>query len=184
VWKQHPTLYTLDKGSTVRHLLIEGDNAGAKTLSKLENGFRTVVATGTHYEMDQQALALIQEWCQKEGFGWRSDDAPVWESLREIVALAKLMGHTSVRDVRYITAPGVPLDHWQGCKDKNGDDYQYAYTKLRLVRYASRGYRRDDKEHPPSPSPVDNRGRTTKSILRQKPRPLMNDSIRVRNLRK
>jgi hypothetical protein len=22
----------------------------------------------------------------------------------------------------------IPLDRWQGCKDKNGDDYQYGYT--------------------------------------------------------
>jgi hypothetical protein len=123
-----PTLYTLDNLLTVRHLLIEGDDPGAKTLSKLENGVRTVVATGTHYEMDEKALALVQEWCQKEDFSWRNDDAPVWESLREIVALAKLMGHTSLHDAQRMFEPAVPLDHWQGCRDKRGDDYQYAYT--------------------------------------------------------
>jgi len=126
--RKHPTLYTLNKGWTVRHLLIEGDDPGAKTLSKLENGIRTVVATGTHYEMDQKAMSLIQEWCQKEDFKWKDDDAPVWESRREIIALAKLMGHTSLYDARYITAQAVPLDRWQGCRDKNGDDYQYAYN--------------------------------------------------------
>lgn len=130
---EHPTLYTVEKGSTVRHLLIEGDDPGAKTLSKLENGVSTVVDTGTHYEMDEKALALIKDLCQKEDFSWKNDNAPVWESLREIVALAKLMGHTSLHDVRYITAPDVPLDRWQGCKDKNGDDYMYWYTGTTIV---------------------------------------------------
>src|ERR1700688_4718745 len=105
-----PTLHSLSKGSTVRHLLIEGDDPGAKTLSKLENGVRTVIATGTHYEMDEQAMALIQEWCQKEDFKWRSDDAPVWESLGEVVALAKLMGHTSLYDSKHNLPVTVPLD--------------------------------------------------------------------------
>jgi len=127
-----PTLHTLHKGASVRHLLIEGDDPAAKTLSKLENAVRTVVATGTHYEMDQKAMALIQEWCEKDDFRWRGDDARVWESLQDVVALAKLMGHTSLRDPQYITSPALPLDRWQGCKDKYGDDYQYAYTGMTI----------------------------------------------------
>lgn len=126
---QQPSLYSLHKGSTVRHLLVEGNDPGAKTLSRLDNGVRTVVATGTHYEMDQKAMALIQEWCENEGFKWRSDDgAPVWESLQGVVALAKLMGHTNLYEATHIFGTAVPLDRWQGCRDKNGDDYQYGYT--------------------------------------------------------
>jgi hypothetical protein len=126
---QQPTLHSLHRGSTVRHLLIEGNDPGAKTLSRLDNGVRTVVATGTHYEMDQKAMALIEEWCQNEEFKWRGEDGvPVWESLRDVLALAKLMGHTSLYDFKHNLPVTVPLDRWQGCKDKNGDDYQYGYT--------------------------------------------------------
>jgi hypothetical protein len=133
VLNERPTLYTVEKGSTVRHLIIEGDDPAAKTLSKLENGVRTDVATGTHYEMDEKAMALIKDMCQKEDFSWKNDDAPVWESKREIVALLKLMGHTSLHDARDITTPDIPLDRWQGCKDKNGDDYSYWYTGTTVV---------------------------------------------------
>ena len=49
-----------------------------------------------------------------------------------------------------------------------------------LVHPASREYRERDKEHQSSLSLADNRGRTTKSILRQKHR-LPNGSIRVHN---
>jgi hypothetical protein len=103
MFDQQPTLYTLHKGSMVRHLLIEGDDPGAKTLSRLDNGVRTVVATGTHYEMDQKAMSLIKDWGQSEGFKWRSDDGPpVFESLPEIIALTKLMGHTELYDFKQV----------------------------------------------------------------------------------
>jgi hypothetical protein len=52
----------------------------------------------------------------------------VWESLHDVVALAKLMGHTSVFDFKHNLPVTVPLDRWQGCRDKNGDDYQYGYA--------------------------------------------------------
>lgn len=128
MFKQRPTLRTLHKGSTVRHLLVEGADNAAKTLSKLERGVRTVVATGPHHEIDQKAMALSQEWCQKEDFSWAKDKAPVEESQNEIVILATLMGHTSLFEGACFPRPIVPLDRWEGCKDRNGDDYVYSYT--------------------------------------------------------
>jgi hypothetical protein len=39
-----------------------------------------------------------------------------------------LMGHTGVYDSKHNLPVTVPLDRWQGCRDANGDDYQYGYT--------------------------------------------------------
>ena len=114
----------------MRHLLIEVDDPGAKTLSRLDNGVRSVIATGTLYEMDERAMSLVEEWGTKEGFKYRGhNDPPAWECLRDIIVLTKIMGHTTLYDATNRPFPvPIPLDHWQGCKDKNGDDYQYGYT--------------------------------------------------------
>lgn len=130
---RHARVYTLHKGSAVRHLLIEGDDNAAKTLSKLEDGERTVVATGTHYEMDQKATSLMGEWMKNEGFKYRKDaDPPVFESLKAVVALTTLVGYQHVYDpkcknMRNMTGL-VPLAHWQGWKDTLGNDYEYGFT--------------------------------------------------------
>jgi len=127
-------LHTAHKGSTVRHLLIEGDDPVAMTLSRLDNGVRAVVDKGTHDEMYQKAMSLIEEWGEREGFEYRSHGGPpAWESLRDTIALTKLMGHTTLYDATNSRFPvPIPLDHWQGCKDKNRDDYEYAYTETMI----------------------------------------------------
>jgi hypothetical protein len=130
---RHATVYTLHHRSTVRHLLIEGDDNGAKTLSKLEDGERTVVATGTHYEMDQKATSVMREWIKNEGFRYRKDgDPPVFESLEAIVALTTSVGYQHIYDPNYKTMRNmlgqVPLAQWQGRKDTLGNDCEYGFT--------------------------------------------------------
>jgi hypothetical protein len=128
-----PTLYTLSKGSTVRHLLIEGDDPGAKTLSQLVDGVRTVVAIGTHYEMDQKAISVMQDCMKNEDFEYRKDgDPPVFESRKAIIALTTTMGYTTVYDPKCKKGLNMlgqaPLAQWQGWVDKLGNDYEYGFT--------------------------------------------------------
>jgi hypothetical protein len=118
-------LDTFHRGSEVRHLLLEGEDHGARKLTTLINGVRTEMATGTTYEMDKQSQTVMEEW-RKEGFKYRRDeDAPVFGPRKDVIALAKLMGFTRV--IRPNKFPmQEPLDSWQGCRDSNGDDYEYA----------------------------------------------------------
>jgi hypothetical protein len=133
-----PTLFTLFQGSTVRHLLIEGNDPGVMNLSQLVDGVRTVVATGTSYEMNKKADFIVEEWMKKESFKYKKHgDPPVFESLKDAVTLALLMGHTGVFDPK--SAKGlnnplgqVPLASWQGWQDKSGSDYEYGFTGTTL----------------------------------------------------
>src|SRR6266702_2691919 len=94
-----PTLFTLYERSRVRHLLIEGSDPGEMSLCQLVDGVRTVVATGTQYEMDKKAHSVMQEWMGQEGFEYKKQgDPPVFEPLKHAITLAMLMGHTKVVD--------------------------------------------------------------------------------------
>ncbi len=129
----HPTLFTLSEGSRVRHLLIEGNDPGAMSLCQLVDGVRTVVATGTQYEMDKKAQSIMREWTGQDGFKYKKrEDPPVFEPLKHVIALALLMGYTKVIDPKCKQGPNllgeVPLASWQGWKDKSGTDYEYGYT--------------------------------------------------------
>src|SRR5271156_6018974 len=66
-------LDTFHRGSEVRHLLLEGEDHGARKLTTLINGVRTEMATGTTYEMDKQSHTVMEEW-RKEGFKYRRDE--------------------------------------------------------------------------------------------------------------
>ena len=124
------TLRTLHRLSEVRHLLVQGDDLGAQVLSSLINGVRTEIDRGPVYKMEEKADSLMQEW-MKEGFEYRNESGPpVFEPLRDILALAKLMGYTSVTHRQHLAS--VPLDRWHGCKDRNDDDYEYGYTGLTI----------------------------------------------------
>lgn len=95
----HPRLHTLSHGAKVRHLLIEGDDPATKRLIQLENGVRTVVATGTEYEMGEKAKSMMRQWTKADGFKRREDGGPpVFESLQPTIALVTLMGYTKIYD--------------------------------------------------------------------------------------
>ena len=120
----------------MRHLLIEGSDAGAISLCQLVNGVHTIVATGTQYEMDKKAQSMMAEWAQ-EGFKYKRDgDPPIFEPLKDAVALAILMGYTKVVDPKHKQQSNflgqVPLASWQGWKDKSGTDYEYGFTGATL----------------------------------------------------
>jgi hypothetical protein len=129
----HPRLHTLSRGAKVRHLLIDGDDPAAKSLIQLENGVRTVVATGTEYEMGEKAKSMIRRWTKTEGFKRREDGGPpVFESLQPTMTLVTLMGYTKIYDPKQKKGRNllgeVPLAQWPGWRDKNGADYEYGFT--------------------------------------------------------
>jgi hypothetical protein len=57
----YPILHTMHKGSQVRHLLLLGNIPGANKLIQLIDGVETTIATGTQYEMDQDAMSTIRQ---------------------------------------------------------------------------------------------------------------------------
>ena len=122
----HPTLHTMVKDARsgspyeVRHLLIHSvEGAKVTLLTKLISGDQSEIATGTEYDMDQKANAVMQEWA-KEGFRYQHEREPVYEDLKSTVTLAMLMGYQVVfdpeyRDVRRMNFTGtVPLTQWPG----------------------------------------------------------------------
>ncbi len=131
-----PTLHTMSKGSQVRHLLLVGDNPSVMNLVRLLDGVESTIATGTRYEVDQEAVVAMQEW-RREGFTHRKDsDPPAFELLRPTLALLLRMGYTRIFDSRHKKGSNllgeVPLTQWQGCEDKLGNDYEYGYTYAKL----------------------------------------------------
>jgi hypothetical protein len=128
-----PTPHTLYRGREVRHLLIEGNDPGAMTLSQVFDGVRTVIDTGTSYEMSKKADAMWQEWITGEGFEYQKDGSFfAFESLEAVVALVLLMRYTVIHDSkcespRNLTGV-VPLVQWKGWTDKNGDSYMYSFS--------------------------------------------------------
>ncbi|MGA8503615.1 MAG: hypothetical protein WB683_18835 [Candidatus Sulfotelmatobacter sp.] len=129
-----PTLHTLHRGREVRHLLIEGDDHSARTLSQVFDGVRTVIDKGTTYEMNEKAQALWQGWMKSERFEYQKDGQPpaAFESLQAVVALLLLMKYKQIFDPKCVnprTNPlgVVPLAQWKGWIDAKGDGYEYSY---------------------------------------------------------
>ncbi|MBT9331494.1 hypothetical protein [Paracidobacterium acidisoli] len=119
----------------MRHLLLESvDGYGVVNLVQLNAGVANQIATGTHYEVSQQADALVQQWVKGEGFESRATDKPAYEPLAATVALALRLGYEIVYDNRFkkldrppLNATGaVPLSKWPGMTAKNGGGYEYA----------------------------------------------------------
>lgn len=121
----------------VRRLITrELDGPSLNVLQQLISGVVTEIDRGTEYEMREKAQAIRREWAH-EGFRPPHKDKPVWESLKETVTLAKLMGFKVVhdpaaQDVRNHTG-AVPLDRWPGRHGKNGGDYLYAFTGMEIL---------------------------------------------------
>ena len=91
--RTHHIQYTLKKQDEVRHLLIDlTAGAGAASLSELTNAVETPIATGTQSQMEEKARALAQDWAANEGFEFPKEDQPVFDSLKNTITLAALMG--------------------------------------------------------------------------------------------
>jgi hypothetical protein len=81
----YPTLHTMVKDARsgspheVRHLLIHPvEGPSSEVLTKLISGVQSEIAKGKHYEMEQKADAVRQEWA-KEGFRHQSEREPAYE---------------------------------------------------------------------------------------------------------
>lgn len=119
----------------VRHLVIDYvDGARETKLVQLSDGVETPIATGTEYEMRQNAEALVRRWVTDEGFKRQS---PAFESLAGVVALATKLGFTTVYDASVQGLPNltgeVPLGSWPGMTPKNGGGYVYALDHSYLL---------------------------------------------------
>ena len=133
-------LHTLTKQSPnneVRHLVLHLVNGSHETiLSQITNCAETKIATGTEYDMRQEAITLAQTWATEEGFVFPREGVPVFDSLKNTVALAVIMGHTLVYDpnlaAQNVTG-AVPLTRWPGMTAKNGGGYEYAYDGLKII---------------------------------------------------
>jgi hypothetical protein len=141
----YPTLHTMVKAATTasgqdaRHLIVHSTNGPSNTtLRQFASGVLTEIGTGTEYEMNQSAEALMREWA-REGFSFPAEGEPVYEALERTVALATLMRYVEVfdpsrADVRAGNPLGVfPLAQWGGKPGKNGGGYQYAFTGTKIV---------------------------------------------------
>lgn len=136
---EYPTLHTMIRQSPheVRHLLIRSLD-GSHVLTQIISGSKTEISTGTEYEMEQNAEALMDQWAQ-EGFRLPRKNEQAWESLEAVVTLLALMGYKVVfdpdcRDLRKGNATGaVPLKQWPGKQGKNGTGYEYAFTGSTLI---------------------------------------------------
>ncbi len=134
----HPTLQTFVKRGRkyeVRHLLIAGNDPGAKTLSKIVNGIQTRIAVGTQYEMQKQEGELMKEW---SGDGFESE-RHAFESWERTLTLLTAMNHHVIydpqqADVRKLNLTGaVPLTEWSGRTAKDGGDYEYAFDGTKVL---------------------------------------------------
>jgi hypothetical protein len=141
----YPTLHTMVKDARtdapheVRHLLIHPvEGPSSERLTTLISGVQSEIATGKHYEMEQKADAVMQEWA-KEGFRYQREREPAYEDLKSTVTLAMLMGYNVVYDPTYVDMKrrnltgAVPLAQWPGRSGKNGGGYQYAFTGTTLL---------------------------------------------------
>ena len=131
-----PALHTMVKKATTtsdheaRHLLVHSINGPSNsTLRQFVHGVLTEVGTGTEYEMNESADAMMREWA-REGFSFPVENELVWDALERAVALATLMGYKTVFDPSRAdalsgNALGVfPLDQWPGLTGF----YLYAFT--------------------------------------------------------
>jgi hypothetical protein len=128
-----------DSPHEVRHLLIHPvEGSSGKVLTKLISGVHSEIATGKHYEMEQKADAVMQEWAG-EGFRYQREREPAYEDLKSTVTLAMLMGFRVVYDPSYVDmrrmnlTGAVPLAQWPGRAGKNGGGYQYAFTGMTIL---------------------------------------------------
>jgi hypothetical protein len=122
---------------SVRFLLLNSvDGAHNTILSEMTNGIETEMDTGTEYEMNKKAEEIAQ-LSAASGFRIANDERPVFESLKNTVALAIVCGHTSLYDNRFKTGTNftgsVPLSKWPGMTAKNGGDYEYALDGIKIL---------------------------------------------------
>jgi len=125
-------VWTLEKhkpAHEVRRLIIQLVNGpGETTLSQLIGAAQTDIATGTQYEMRQQADILAQAWL-KEGFESPPENSPPpYESLDAVIKISSIMGHTQISIPNRLNPIGaVPLTQWRGLVPTNNGSYEYAY---------------------------------------------------------
>lgn len=128
----HPTLQTFVKHDPyeVRHLLVAGDDPGAKTLSKIINGVHIQIAVGTQYEMQKQEGELMQQW-GTEGF---KGEQWAFESWSRTLTLLTAMGYHALYDPQPTNPIGrVLLTQWSGRRAKGGGEYEYAFDGNTLL---------------------------------------------------
>jgi len=138
---ESPQLYaSLTRTPEVRHLIWFFDNGPAKTrLVQFSGGVETPIATGTQYEMEQEALVVLNRW-KEEGFDFPGKKQPVFERLDWTIALTMKLGHTHLIDPSLqqldrlpLNPTGlVPLAKWTGMSAKNGGSYEYALDHMTL----------------------------------------------------
>lgn len=126
----------------VRHLLSRNvDGPHSVELHKLVAGVSGCIATGTEYEVREQAAELAQRWIAEEGFRVVKQPETVAEPLPHVVKLAKMEGFTCVYDDRYkslerLDAIGeVPLSEWKGTSAKNGGPCLYSLENGHIVAH-------------------------------------------------
>jgi len=128
----HPTLLTFVKQGPyeVRHLLIAGDDPGAKTLSRIVSGVHTEIAAGTQYEMQKREGELVKQWSSE---GFRKQEQ-AFESWSLTLTLLTAMGYHAIFDPQPTNPINrVLLTRWAGRTAKNGGEYQYAFDGNRLT---------------------------------------------------
>jgi hypothetical protein len=133
----HPTLQTFVKRGPyeVRHLLVAGDDPGAKTLIQITAGVRTEIATGTQYEMQKREDELMQQW-NTEGF---THEERAFESWNRTLTLLTATGYHAIFDPqlakthRMNPSGRVLLTQWAGRRAKGGGEYEYAFDGNTLV---------------------------------------------------
>jgi hypothetical protein len=122
-----------------RHLLLSFIDGSSETnLVQLVRGLETPLETGTEYESNQRASALLQLWTE-EGFKVQPE-GQLSERLEWTIPLALRLGHTVIYDPRFkqldklpFNATGaVPLDKWPGMTGKNGQAYEYALDRMQI----------------------------------------------------
>jgi hypothetical protein len=127
----HPTLHTFVKRGPyeVRHLLIAGDDPGAKTLSQIVVGVHSEIATGTQFEMQKQEGELMRQW-STEGF---KGEQRAFESWSRTLTLLIAMGYRAIFDpqlanIQRMNLTGrVLLTQWSGRTARGGGEYEYAF---------------------------------------------------------
>jgi hypothetical protein len=107
------------------------DDSRVTKLSQFTFDSEKAIGTGTEFEMRTQADALAQEWSEKDGFKAHPDDHLVFEPLKNIIALAAIMGFAFVYSKKNFPAT-VPLSKWPGMAPKNGGGYEYALDLMRI----------------------------------------------------
>ncbi len=133
----HPTLQTFVKRGPyeVRHLLVAGDDPGAKSLIQIASGIGTEIATGTQYEMQEKEDELMQQW-SAEGF---NGEKRAFESWNRTMTLLTAMGYKVIYDPQLVNIQrrnltgAVPLTQWAGRRAKGGGEYEYAFDGNTLV---------------------------------------------------